>query len=193
VARVVSDHVERLRSILGADPFRLRILTMVASLGLPDCWVGAGFVRNAVWDRLHDYGVATPVGDVDVVWFDGASAGADLDRDIEAQLRALDETTAWSVKNQARMHMRNDDLPYRSVTDAMRHWPETATAIGVRWDHGIIRITAPFGLDDLFDLVVRPTAPFQGEKHQIFLDRIADKGWRERWPKLRSPPPSAGA
>ena len=24
-------------------------LARVAQLGLPDCWIGAGFVRNAVW------------------------------------------------------------------------------------------------------------------------------------------------
>ncbi|WRQ77412.1 nucleotidyltransferase family protein [Pseudomonas saxonica] len=26
---------------------------MVRSLNLPDCWIGAGFLRNAVWDYLH--------------------------------------------------------------------------------------------------------------------------------------------
>jgi hypothetical protein len=183
-----SHHGERLRAILGADPCRWRILTMVASLDLPDCWVGAGFVRNAVWDSLHDYGVAAPMGDVDVVWFDAARADPAVDREVQARLCGLDGDIAWSVKNQSRMHVRNGDPPYRSATDAMRHWPETATAVGVRWEGGDIGIAAPFGLDDLFDLVVRPTARFQGEKHQIFLDRVRDKRWQERWPKLRSPP-----
>ena len=51
------------------------------------------------------------------------------DRAIEAELRALAPGIDWSVKNQARMHLRNGDPPYSGATDAMRHWPETATAI----------------------------------------------------------------
>ena len=30
-------------------------LERVAQLGLPDCWIAAGFVRNAVWDVLHGW------------------------------------------------------------------------------------------------------------------------------------------
>jgi hypothetical protein len=47
-------------------------------------------------------------------------------------LRARDDALGWSVKNQARMHERNADRPYRSASDAMMHSPETATAVGAR-------------------------------------------------------------
>ena len=34
----------------------LRALQAVARLDLPDAWIGAGFIRNAVWDALHGTG-----------------------------------------------------------------------------------------------------------------------------------------
>ncbi|WP_419747544.1 nucleotidyltransferase family protein [Pseudomonas syringae] len=53
--------------------------------------------------------------------------------------------------------------PYLSTTDAMRYWPETATAIAIRLgESGSCEIAAPLGLDDLFGLVIRPAAGFGG-------------------------------
>ena len=112
---------------------------------------------------------------------------ASEDRKIEAALRTLDSSVAWEVKNQARMHLRNDDAPYVSATDAMRCWPDTATAVAVRRsDQDHCDIAAPFGLDDLFGLIVRPTPRFADDKRQRYHDRIQAKGWLETWPLLRA-------
>jgi hypothetical protein len=68
----------------------------------------------------------------------------------------------------------------------MRYWPETATAVGVRLGaRGEIDVAAPLGLDDLFDLIVRPTRRFLGEKHAVYLDRVRTKNWERDWPGLR--------
>jgi len=47
----------------------MRILSLVQSLDLPDSWVAAGFIRNAVWDHLHGRSPTPPGGHVDVIWF----------------------------------------------------------------------------------------------------------------------------
>ena len=162
------------------------MLGMVRSLNLPDCWIGAGFVRNAVWDYLHGRSPTHPSGDVDVIWFDARRAASPEDEKLEAALRALDPGIAWSVKNQARMHLRNGDARYTSVVDAMRHWSETATAVAVRrTKREFCEIAAPFGLADLFAMVLRPTPRFTGEKHGIYLDRVHAKGWLMKWPLVR--------
>jgi hypothetical protein len=180
------DHAQTLRAILSGDPLRWRILGLVRGLGLPDCWVAAGFVRNAVWDHLHGRPASPQASDVDVVWFSSERAVASEDRSLEATLRSLDPTIDWSVKNQARMHRRNSDVSYFSTEDAMSHWPETATSVGVQvTERGELRITAPFGLDDLFALVVRPTPGFADEKRSMFLARVHDKAWLAVWPLLR--------
>lgn len=173
------------QAIISNDAVRWRLLEIVRSLKLPDCWVGAGFVRNAVWDYLHGRDSSPVSTDVDVIWFDAGRCTAEKDEALEAVLRGLDPTVMWSVKNQARMHVQNGDEPYLSATDAMRYWPETATAVAVRLrEEGTCEIAAPLGLDDLFELIVRPAGRFATEKATIYQDRFKSKNWMKIWPLL---------
>lgn len=179
------DPIAAVQGILLGDPLRRAALLAVAALGLPDCWIGAGFVRDAVWDHLHGYAVSPPRGDVDVLLFDPETTDHRCDQHVEQQLRSAMQGVDWSVKNQARMHLRNGDDPYRSVADAMRHWPETATAVAARIaTAGVVEISAPFGLDDLFALRLRPTPAFLAAKLAIFEERVSSKNWLERYPRL---------
>lgn len=178
------QNLTQLQAIIAADPVRMRILRLVNELGLPDCWAAAGFLRSAVWDQLHRRTSSNLPPDIDVIWFDRARVTAAVDANHEAALRSMDSTVNWSVKNQARMHLRNADLPYTSATDAMTYWPETATAIAVRLTDSGIEVAAPFGLDDLFNLIVRPTARFHFEKRQEYLNRLRLKNWLATWPDL---------
>lgn len=177
-----------LLSLIAADDGRMRLLHLVQALGLPDCWIGAGFVRTAVWDHLHGYPPSLSMGDVDVVWFDRARATADEDRRIEDKLATSAPGVAWSVKNQARMHEHNGDAPFASMEEALRHWPETAGAVAVRLTEDGLQVLAPFGLDDLFSLIVRPTPAFAGDRLAIVRTRMREKRWLERWPRLRVAP-----
>jgi hypothetical protein len=177
----------RLRALLRADPVRMALLEAVRTLALPDCWIAAGMVRNASWDHLHGRAPAPPDTDIDVIWFDG-TAGRGADRALEERLRGLLPGAAWSVKNQARMHLRNGDPPYRDAEDALRYWPDTATAVAVRLDaSGELDVLAPFGLRDLFDGVLRPTPHCAARKPWVFSARVAEKAWLTRWPRLHIP------
>ena len=84
------------------------------------------------------------------------------------------------------MHIRNEDPPYTSAVEAMRYWPETATAVAAR-RRGIdeCEIAAPLGLDDLLNLILRPTPRFIGEKHSIYEERVKAKNWTSSWPMLQ--------
>jgi hypothetical protein len=183
---MTADCYRELQTLIASDPTRMRVLSFVRDLGLPDCWVAAGFVRNCVWDYVHQHSTSSLPQDIDVIWYDPEQHTSERDASLEMALRGRDNTLRWSVKNQARMHQRNADSPYRSATDAMRYWPETATAVGVRLGRqGVIEVAAPFGLDDLFELIVRPTERFRTEKQPIYLDRIRSKNWQATWPRLK--------
>lgn len=178
-------HLADLTTLLAGDSLRAEALAAVQSLALSDGWIGAGFVRDAVWDYLHGYVGSSIAGDVDVVWFDTERSSASIDQEIERQLRGRASMFNWSVKNQARMHLRNGDDAYDSVAGAMRNWPETATAVAVRLGHGGgLEVNAPFGLDDLFALRLRPTRKFTAERRPIFQQRLIEKRWIERYPLL---------
>jgi len=172
----------KLAAFILARAEMLRALQAVARLDLPDAWIGAGFIRNAVWDALHGTGHVA-LDDADVVFFDRAHADAERDRSIEAELHRIWPQILWSVKNQARMHARNGDAPYGDTLDAVTHWPETATAIAARWRDGRLDVMAPHGCGDLFGLIVRPTPAYAG-RLDIVRRRIRDKGWLLRWPRL---------
>ncbi|MCL9799944.1 nucleotidyltransferase family protein [Pseudomonas sp. AKS31] len=178
-------HESQLKALLTHDPVRMKILRIARDLNLPDCWIAAGFVRSLVWDHLHQRKPSALPDDIDVIWYDPAHADTPTDSALDRKLSGLCSEVNWSVKNQARMHLRNADVPYRSAADAMTCWPETATAVAVRLDHrDEIEVLAPLGLEDLFSRVVRPTERFRTEKHAMFLERIRVKGWRETWPDL---------
>ncbi|QOV81054.1 nucleotidyltransferase family protein [Enterobacter asburiae] len=106
------DYLNSLQRILSVDPSRMRVLYAVRDLQLRDCWIGAGFVRDAVWDHLHVDWHLSLSGDVDVVWFDPECCTPDDERHLEEKLKQQMPAFDWSVKNQARMHLRNGDCTY---------------------------------------------------------------------------------
>ncbi|EIJ44448.1 hypothetical protein GWL_38870 [Herbaspirillum sp. GW103] len=178
--------VYRLQQLIAADAHRRPLLEAVRSLVLPDAWIGAGFVRNAVWDALHGRAATAPHSDIDVIWFDPVRCSPEHDAELEARLAAALPGPQWSVRNQARMHLRNGDAPYASATDALRYWPETATAVAVRLTQtGDVVVAAPLGLQDLWQGVLRPAGAFATVKRAQFVARVHGRGWLERWPLLR--------
>ncbi len=178
----IMNYRASLQRILFEDPLRMSALNAVRAMKLNDGWIGAGFVRDAVWDRLHGMVPGAVFGDVDVVWFDAKLHDATHDKEREKRLCQLLPSLDWSVKNQARMHHRNGHAPYRSTEDALRYWPETATAVAVRLgEDKTIDVIAPYGLDDLFELRLKPTPSFKGDTLTIFNQRVVEKRWQERY------------
>jgi hypothetical protein len=170
---------------LAGQPQLMALLRPVAALGIDDCWIGAGLIRNAIWDHLHGFAVGPLAeSDVDVVYCDHRDARVERDLAIERQLGDHFPHVPWSVHNQARMHHRNGDGPYRTTEDAIRCWPETATAIAARIIADEVEVISPHGTDDLVDMLVRPSPAFL-HKLPIYRSRLAAKNWAKRWPKLR--------
>jgi hypothetical protein len=173
----------RVAAILAAGAGHMDALRIAALAGPRGGWIGAGFVRNAVWDALsRRVPEVRRLADLDLVHFDAAADGA-ADARWDAALRAA-RPLPWSVVNQARMAAANGHAPYRSLEDALAHWPETATAVAARLSRGQVEILAPHGLDDLLGMVVRPT-PAHARDVTVMQARIAAKGWAARWPGLR--------
>ena len=180
------DARRRLADLIAADGQATAILRAVRSLGLNDWAIGAGFARNRVWDWLSGYAEPTPFADIDVLYHDPGDTRAGTEKQHEACLgEVLPDVPPWSVKNQARMHLRHGDAPYGSTENALRFWLETPTCVAVRLEADeSISVLAPHGLEDLFELVVRPTP--SGRRHiDAYRRRMREKNWTVRWPRLR--------
>ncbi len=110
---------------------------------------------------------------------------ANVKRLLRGALAKAMADVPWSVKNQARMHRRNGDAPYADTTDALRFWLETPTAVAIRIaDDGGALLLAPFGIEDLLGMVSRPT-PRGREKLSQYRQRMREKNWPARWPRVR--------
>ncbi len=173
--------------LLERDAWSMTILRAVRAIDLPDWAIGAGFVRNRVWDRVFGKSSPTRPGDIDVLYYDARDLRAEVESAVEATLRSAIPRLVWSVTNQARMYVENGDPPYVSTEDAIGYWLETPTCVAVRLHaDDRLELLAPHGIDDLVAGVVRPT-PNGRRRLAAYERRIAGKkeGWISAWPGLR--------
>lgn len=183
------DDEDRLRALVSGDVELMEILRAVRSVALREWVVGAGVIRNLVWDELHGYDDRTGPNDVDVAFYDPSELSRERDAAIEKRLAALIPEVPWEVTNQAGVHLWYEAKfgapmdPITSLEDAVARWPETATAVGVRLrSDGRIDVVAPCGLGDLFNGVFRRN-PRQVTREYI-RKRLAEKRILERWPRV---------
>jgi hypothetical protein len=126
------------------------------------------------------------VNDIDFVFFD-SDLSEKYENEILCDVTNLNQSgLKVDVKNEARVHLWYQEHfgypiePYTTLEDAISTWPTTASSIGARIENGKLKVFAPFGLDDLFGLIVR------ANKRQI-TERIyyikAGK-WKSKWPEL---------
>ncbi len=178
--------MDKIVELIKQDPIRVEALNCVSELGLPQCYIAAGFVRNLVWDALHDFKVFTPLNDVDVIYFDPAESNPNAYLAYESQLRDRMPQLSWQVRNQAKMHERNDDNPYKSSVDAMSYWPEKETAVTIRQSGpNQYECVAAFGFESLFSYWVTHNPK---RLRETFENRVNSKTWLVRWPSLRIAP-----
>ncbi|WP_242206257.1 nucleotidyltransferase family protein [Aestuariivivens insulae] len=172
---------KQLINIIESDDWMIQTLKTVRDLNLNDCWIGAGFVRNKIWDYKHGK-KRTELNDIDVIYYNKTKALKNDDLLIENKLKTITSNLNWSVKNQARMHIKNNHKQYINCYEAISFWPDTATSIAIRLTpNNTIDFIAPYGLDDLFNLMVIPTPQFDLNTYH---NRIKKKNWKEKWNKL---------
>ncbi|WP_051488333.1 nucleotidyltransferase family protein [Salinivibrio socompensis] len=160
---------------------RMRALRCVQALNLPQCYIAAGFIRNLVWDAMHQ-SPPSELNDIDVIYYDLDDTRVEREQYLEGLLQKTMPEITWQVRNQARMHEKHQDPAYASTLDAMRFWPEKETAIAVRLDmNQRCEIIAAFGVQSLLELKLshNPARPWA-----VFQQRIDDKQWLTHWPKL---------
>ena len=178
---------ERLRDIARASAWFAPALRAVRDLGLPSWCIGAGAVRNLVWDALHGHSAPTQLADVDVAYFDASDLAPERDAELQRRLDEALPGVPWEVTNQAAVHHWFEAYfgypvrPLHSLQEAVASWPEYVTSVGLSLDRDdAIGIIAPHGLDDLFDCIVRRNpARVSAETYR---QRIEQKKYELRWP-----------
>lgn len=184
-----ADLEERMRAILRSTPGLMRVLRTARELDLPDWLVFSGAVYQPVLNHLTGRPPEYGIKDYDLAYFDRSDTSWDAeDVVIRRAAAAFDEPlkSLVEVRNQARVHLWFEAkfgepyAPLRSSAEALTRFVTTINAVGVRLEpDDSLRIEAPFGLDDLFGLRLRPNP----RRDTAGFERVAG-AMRARWPEL---------
>jgi hypothetical protein len=178
----MSEAALLLSQLVKRDSHRMQVLECLHQLNLPEGYIAAGFVRNMVWDHLHNKTNATPLNDIDIIYFDPDELNSEQFKSYQTTLKTMMPTVNWQVRNQALMHKRNNDLPYKNCIDAMSYWPEKETAVAIRQlTLGEFECIAAFGFHSLLNLQLTHNPK---RNKLLFEQRIKEKRWLEHWPLL---------
>lgn len=180
---------ERLIGIFNSSPLAMDVFKRAQGLKKYPYYVGAGFLVQTVWNYLTGRDPEYGVSDIDIVYYDADDLSYAAEDAMISRGRELFNgiTLPVDLKNQARVHLwyRNkfgiELQPYVSLEAAIDSWPTTVTSLGARLAaDGTWRIYAPFGLHDLFHLILRPNKALIGE--EVYIAKT--QKWLSKWPEL---------
>jgi hypothetical protein len=179
----------RLCRILRAAPPSMQVLTTARRLDLPDWLLFSGAVYQPVFNHLTGRPVDYGIEDFDLAYFDPSDLSYDAEDAVIRRVAgafAAPLKSMVEVRNQARVHLwfaKRFGEPYAPLggtAEALQRFVATAFAVGVRLAaDGRLHIEAPFGLDDLFALRLRPN-PRRPTRHFAPIAAAV----RRRWPEL---------
>jgi hypothetical protein len=142
----------------------MRLLRAMRDLALPQWRLVAGCLYQTVWNVLSGRPRRTGIKDYDLIYFDGSdlswAAEDGVIKDVAATTRGFPGPV--EVRNQARVHLwfeQRFGAPYAPLAcadDALLRYASMVHAVGVRLEQGRLDVVAPFGLADLFAMVIRP-------------------------------------
>jgi hypothetical protein len=95
---------EDISKLIQADAWMMDVLHAAEKLDLPDWWIGAGFLRNKVWDAIADK-QSQQSRDVDLVYFNPTDVTPESDHAYDDKMKHDHSFAEWEIRNQARMHL----------------------------------------------------------------------------------------
>lgn len=174
-------------SIARSNPINAELLRRLRDLDIPQCYLTAGCLFQAVWNQRSGHSLDWGVNDYDVFYFDGS----DLTEEAESRViaRTLTATADLNVKvevrNQARVHLwykRRFNASYPQLQHAhegIDRYLVACTRVGINAVTGALY--APDGLADLAAGVLRPN-PVYPDMRQFEAKALS---YQQRWPWLR--------
>lgn len=170
-----------------ANPVNAEILRRLPRLELNECFLTAGCLFQATWNRISGRPAAWGVKDYDVFYFDGDNLSWEAEDEVIRRARTLfgDLDVKVEVRNQARVHLwyqHRFNASYPQLTssrDGIDRYLITCTCIGIEVATGTLY--APNGLQEIYEGALRIN-PANKQPIQ-FLQKARD--YQLRWPWLR--------
>lgn len=156
----------RLDAILRETPDLMRVLGVARELDLPDWLIFSGAIYQPVLNHLTGRPAGYGIKDYDLGYFDSSDTSYEAEDAVIRRAAAAFEPPLREmveVRNQARVHLWFEDkfgepyAPLRRSAEALTRFVSPLFAVGVRLEpDDRLTIVAPFGLEDLFAMRLRP-------------------------------------
>ena len=187
VDKPLLEQLKILETILLKNEKLKELLETLANTDLENYYVAAGCINQTVFNYYHDYSLMNKIKDFDIVYFDSDTSYDKEDATIKKINNLVkDLNIICDIKNEARVHIWYSSRygkkirPYKSIEDAISCWGTSITCIGVRIKNGHLEVFAPYGLNDLFAMIIRPIKKqFSEEQYKMKTER-----WKKNWDKL---------
>lgn len=188
VNKTLQKQRKELINILQKNKYIVEILNNKPFLHNTSWYLGAGCICQSVWNHLSGNEITNGIKDYDLVYYDASDTSKESE--VKEQKRIKDKffniPAEIDVVNEARVHLwfekdfgKKIDQ-FKSCEDAINCWPTTSTTVGINKINRRINIYAPYGLNDLFDMVVRPNKP--SVTKEVYEKKV--NKWTKRWPNL---------
>jgi uncharacterized protein len=180
---------ELIRIIL-QNPYVNEILHSNPFPQIKDWYLAAGGIMQSVWNHMSGYEITKGIKDYDLIYYDPnleKAAQNEHSKRIREQFKHF--PVEIDVVNEARVHLwfeeyfQNTIDQYTSCEDAIRSW-NPCGAIGVRKNGKNFEICAPYGLNDIFEMTLRPN---KSHFLQFSYEDKAQK-WSAKWPTMKIVP-----
>ena len=185
----LTNQLKHFTRIIALNKELYNVIEKASNLDLQDYYIGAGCIAQTVWNYQLGLELTNGISDIDFVYFDAADLSFETENKVINRIveKISPSNISLDIKNQARVHLwykahfGYDIKPYDSLESAINSWPTTATSIGVRLENNELKVYAPFGLNDLFGMIVKANKAQITE--EIYMQKV--KKWREKWPSLK--------
>ncbi|SDH43065.1 nucleotidyltransferase family protein [Pseudonocardia oroxyli] len=183
------DSRSRFLDLALQNPVIVAVLERAPALGVPDWWLAAGALSQTVWNVLHGRDPGAGIADYDLVYFDDTDLSYDAENTVIGRATEVlgDVAPSLEIRNQARVHLwyqthfGEPGLRFTSSTHAIDHFPTTTTSVGLsRTAGGEFTVYAPFGLDDILAMRVRPNPRLAPRT----VYETKTRRWKAEWPNL---------
>jgi hypothetical protein len=184
------DLEDELRAILRRSAPLMQVLTTARALDLPDWMVFSGAIYQRALNHLTGRDIDYGIRDYDLGYFDPSDTSYEAEDVVIRRVAAAFEPPLRDlveVRNQGRVHLWFEGKfgepypPLARTAEALERFVSPLYAVGVRLEaDDSLTVAAPFGLDDLFALRLRPNPrrPTGG------FERTAASA-KARWPEIQ--------
>ncbi|MGF1826165.1 nucleotidyltransferase family protein [Vibrio splendidus] len=177
---------QKLKGLIQQVPELIETAKVCREVGLPNFYIAGGAITQIIWNDIENKPLLDQVKDFDVVYFNSTSAITE--DEFKSRIRSrLSHCVDVDVKNQATIHEHYAKKfgcfiqPYVRAEQGIESLL-SAFAIGfILDDSGDIKLFAPYGVKDAFDMLIKPNKRAMVEANYNKMTA----GYKARWQQVK--------